>query len=272
MRIDYHTHHNRCGHAQGTLREMIEAAVEAGLDQIGLSDHSPLYFREEDHPVPGMTMAKSEFPNYVAEMIALREEYKGRIDVRLGVESDYIRDWPDAYREIYAAYPLDYVIGSVHYTDGFHVFSRNRWQQETVDVDETYINYIRHVQEAALCGVFDILGHIDAMKGLNVPPTVSLTSLWDETVDRIARSGVTVEINTSGLFKPCKAWFPSVDLIERLAARGVTFTFGSDAHSPGQLLHDWDTAVDTLRSLGVRELATFRERRRVMIPIPGKMM
>jgi histidinol-phosphatase (PHP family) len=265
--IDYHTHHERCGHADGSLKDMIEAALKLGMRHIGLSDHSPLFFEEADHQNPKATMAKSEFPNYVAEMVRLKEEYRGRIDVRLGVESDYIRGWMDTYGQIYAQYPLDYIIGSVHYTDGYHVFSTGRWMQEDVDVNQTYVNYITHVQEAARCGQFDILGHIDAMKGLQVEPTISLSKLWDETAEIIHKSGLVVEINTSGMRKKCQSWFPSVDLIERLHRLGVPFTFGSDAHSPEQLLHDWQGVIQFLRNLGVKELATFNRRKRTMVPI-----
>lgn len=269
MKIDYHTHHDRCGHARGSLRDVIESAIDLGLDQIGLSDHSPFFHREEDRPVPDMTMAKSEFPYYVSEMVQLREEYKGRIDVRLGVESDYIPGWADAYGRIYAGYPLDYIIGSVHYLDGLHVFSRKRWQQEHVDAEETYASYLRLVHEAVRCRQFDILGHLDAIKGVHEqPPYV----LWEETIRIIAESDIAVEINTSGLRKPCKAWFPSMELIERLVQRGVPLTFGSDAHAPDQLAHDWERVVETLRDLGVRELAAFQRRKRTMVPLPLRMM
>jgi hypothetical protein len=76
LKIDYHMHHVRCGHALRSLRDMIEAAIQRGINQLGLSDHSPLYYLEEDHPIPNMAMAQREFPYYVAEMIRLREEYK----------------------------------------------------------------------------------------------------------------------------------------------------------------------------------------------------
>ncbi|WP_127581510.1 histidinol-phosphatase [Paenibacillus koleovorans] len=267
MRLDYHTHHERCGHAQGTMRDMIEAALAAGVTQLGLSDHSPLFFLEDDHPSPGMTMARSEFPRYVEEMLALRDEYAGRIDIRIGVESDYMPGWMERYRGIYAGYPLDYVIGSVHYFEGLHVFNRTRWEAADADPLRTFTLYIRLVQEAARCGVFDILGHLDAVKGLGVVPADPLTELWDETVRIIADADIAVEVNTSGARKPAREWFPSTDLLERLHRAGVRFTFGSDAHSPDQLLYDWEPVVDYLHAIGVRQLATFRNRRRELVPL-----
>ncbi|MCM3747866.1 histidinol-phosphatase [Paenibacillus pasadenensis] len=267
MFVDYHTHHDRCGHAQGSMEDMIKAAIELGMSQIGLSDHSPFFCDENDHPSPGMTMAKSDFPNYVQEMIGLREKYKDRIDVRLGVESDYLPGLMEQYAAIYAQYPLDYIIGSVHYFRGYHVFASERWRQEDVDIDGTYVDYIRLIQEAARCGKFDILGHIDAVKGLNVPCSISLDALWDETAQVIADAGVAVEINTSGLRKKCGSWFPSADIVERLHRLGVPFAFGSDAHGPDQLLHDWSGVTGFLKEIGVKEIATFKRRERIMLSL-----
>ncbi len=42
MRIDYHTHHVRCGHASGELEDYVLKGIEIGLTQLGLSDHMPL--------------------------------------------------------------------------------------------------------------------------------------------------------------------------------------------------------------------------------------
>lgn len=52
MKFDYHTHHNRCGHATGTVRDYVIAAIEKGLQVIGISDHTPAFALEEDLPRP----------------------------------------------------------------------------------------------------------------------------------------------------------------------------------------------------------------------------
>lgn len=266
MRIDYHTHHERCGHAIGTLREMVEKAAQAGLDQVGLSDHSPLYFLEPDHPSPGMAMAKSEFDHYVAEMIRLRDEFAGRIEVKLGVESDYIEGWEKVYRQVYSRYPFDYIIGSVHYFGGYHVFNPQRWESNP-DPDEVCRHYFQLVRQSAASGLFDILGHIDAIKALGHVPVDSLKKEWDLTAKAIHEADVAVELNTSGIRK-CKEIFPSYELLARLHRYGVPFTFGSDAHRPEELAFGFEEAIDVLKSLGVKEIATFAKRRRIMVPLP----
>lgn len=94
MKFDYHTHHDRCGHAEDCIRAYIEAAIENHLDMIGISDHSPYLYSEEDHLFPGIAMAKSHFPQYIKEVLQLKEEYQGKIEVLLGVESDFFPSMP----------------------------------------------------------------------------------------------------------------------------------------------------------------------------------
>lgn len=36
MKFDLHTHHFRCGHADGNIRDYIEAGIKAGLQAIGI--------------------------------------------------------------------------------------------------------------------------------------------------------------------------------------------------------------------------------------------
>ncbi|WP_280769598.1 histidinol-phosphatase HisJ family protein [Salipaludibacillus daqingensis] len=266
MIIDYHTHHERCGHATGSIRDMIEKAIQQGISHIGISDHSPLYIYEEDHFNPGMTMAKSEFPNYYKEIFELKEEYKGMIDVRLGVESDYFEGWETFYKELYSQYSFDFIIGSVHYFGGYHVFNPERWKGTNVDRDEIYKEYFSLVRKAANSGMFDILGHIDAVKGLGYQPVSSMQKEMEETANVIAKSNMAVELNTSGIRK-CGEIFPSTNFLSLLHDRGVPFTFGSDAHSPEELSHGWKEALAELKQLGVTELATFENRERKMMPL-----
>ncbi len=93
MRIDYHTHHVRCGHASGELEEYVLKGIEIGLVQLGLSDHMPLLHVDPAAYLPGMAMPMEELPNYVEEAFRLQEKYKDRIDIRVGMEGDYIEGW-----------------------------------------------------------------------------------------------------------------------------------------------------------------------------------
>lgn len=268
MKFDFHTHHSRCGHADGDIRDYIEAAVEKGLGMIGISDHSPYFARAEDQPHPGIAMAKSEFPRYVEEVLRLKKEYAGKIEVLLGVESDYFPEHEALYRSIYAGYPFDYVIGSVHQLFGVSIFNRRRWRNmDEQRKTETKDAYFREIQRSAKSGMFDILGHIDAMRGYYPEFGAIPTNELDNTLRTIAECDVAIEINTSGKTKDCGGWYPDDDLLERAHHYGVKVTFGSDAHITDRVADEWEEVRERLKDIGFKEWAVFRERKRTMIPL-----
>lgn len=266
MRFDYHTHHYRCGHARGNMKEYIETAIAQGMTEIGLSDHSPIYhLGNNPHPRPGIAMCQSELPHYVEEMHALRDEYAGRIHVKLGVESDYVLDWDDHYRRLWEAVPVDYVIGSVHWLGAWNIFSKALPPGQSVD--EVWRLYMITTQRAAQSRIYDILGHLDALKTSGYWPTNPDWNLIDETVKVIAESGICIELNTSGWRKGIQEQYPAASILERCHHYGVPVTLGSDAHYPHLVAADFNRALRLLADIGYRELATFTGRERTMVPL-----
>ena len=115
---DYHVHTARCGHAGGATRDYVLHAVSRGLTEVAITDHVPLYFLEGDDPEPGLAMTRAELPGYVEEVLALREEFRGTIDVLLGIEADYAEGHEEALRALLAPHDWDVVLGSVHLVAG----------------------------------------------------------------------------------------------------------------------------------------------------------
>jgi len=265
MKFDFHTHHERCGHAKGTIRDYIESAIEQGLDMIGISDHSPYFGSDHDQPHPDIAMATSEFPHYVREVLELKKEYAGKIDVLLGVESDFFPEHLDAYRAIYAQYPFDYIIGSVHRSDNISIFNKNRWKNlSKKQQQEQKERYLDLIADSAKSGMFDILGHIDAMKA-NYPAFSDIqTEAVDRTLQIIAEYDVAIEINTSGKTKMVGGWYPSDEILERALHYGVKVTFGSDAHIPSRVGDEWELVKQRLKEIGYKEWAYFKERKRYL--------
>ena len=67
---------------------------------------------------------------------------------------------------MYEQYPFDYIIGSIHAVGGVSIFNRNRWNKLTMQEKiETKEAYYEQIMLSAKSGMFDILGHIDAMRG-----------------------------------------------------------------------------------------------------------
>ncbi len=267
-KFDLHTHHERCGHAEQPIRNYIEAAIEKGLHIIGISDHSPFFASQEDHFLPSIAMAKSEFPNYVNEILQLKKEYEGKIEVLLGIEADFFPMHIETYRQYLDRYPFDYIIGSVHYVNDLQIFTKNIWddltQSQKIKLKEEYYNLI---EQSARSNTFQILGHIDAMKGYYPAFSSIQTDVIDQTLKVIAQCGIAIEVNTSGKMKSCGGWYPADDILARALYYGVDITFGSDAHSPDRVGDDFDFVQKHLQEIGFEEWVYFKEKQRYAIKL-----
>ena len=159
MKFDLHTHHFRCGHADGNIRDYVEAGIKAGLGVIGISDHTPYFAHSDEQAFPHIAMGKSELAAYVDEVLSLKKEYAGVIDVLLGIESDFFAEHAPLYQKTLAAYPFDYVIGSVHSLGGVSIFNKGRWRKlspkEQIAVKT---EYYQQIAQSARTGMFQILG------------------------------------------------------------------------------------------------------------------
>ncbi|MFX3648476.1 histidinol-phosphatase HisJ [Paenibacillus sp.] len=272
MHIDYHTHHERCGHAVGKLEEYVQRGIQLGLQQLGLSDHLPLIHVDPASYYPEMAMPMAELPRYVEECLTLKERYRGVIDLRVGLEADYIEGYEDQIREILSPYPWDYLIGSVHFLGEWDITDYRQvdgWEGK--DELEVYRLYYDAVKKSALSGLYDIIGHMDVIKRFGYGPQTpegkaEVRTLELETLKVIADSGIAMELNASGLTKPCAEMFPAEHLLQEAFKLGIPLTLGSDAHDPAKLGDGLQEARSMLWHTGFRELAVFEGRRRTTVP------
>ncbi|PZD95171.1 histidinol-phosphatase [Paenibacillus sambharensis] len=266
MKIDYHTHHARCGHAVGSLEEYVIRGMEIGLAQIGLSDHMPLIHVNPATYLPEMAMPMDELPRYVEECLELKEKYKGRIDIRVGLEGDYIEGYEEDIERIIRAYPWDYVIGSVHFLGEWDITDfRQTAGWEGRDRMAVYEQYYDAVQKAAATGFYDYIGHIDVIKRFGYAPEGDVTHLENAALDAVKRHGLAIELNASGLRMPAAEMFPSARMLQYAYEQGIPATIGSDAHQPERLGQYLEEARALLKKVGYTQLATFDGRKRLLV-------
>lgn len=268
MRIDYHTHHARCGHAVGNLEQYIQSAIAQGMEQIGLSDHMPLLHVDPATYYPEMAMPLSELPAYVEECFRLKEKYRDHISVRVGLEGDYIEGYEEQIAEIVNAYPWDYVIGSVHFLGTWDVTDfRQVHNWEGRSPIEVYEQYYDAVRKAAATGLYDYIGHIDAIKRFGYRPEEDVSALEDSALEAVAKHGLAIELNAAGIHTAAKEMYPSPRMLKRARELGIPITYGSDAHHPGKVGQKAAEAELLLRAAGYHEIATFERRKRGLIPL-----
>ncbi|WP_066151823.1 histidinol-phosphatase [Halalkalibacter krulwichiae] len=268
MMFDLHTHNEMCGHAIGTIEDYVTAGIDKGLKVIGISDHTPYFHREEDHPFPRITMAKSHFTKYIEEVLRLKQQYANQIEVLIGIESDFFPDHGLAYQKYLDQYPFDYIIGSVHYVDEISIFKKGRWEglsmAQKIKTKERYYGLI---EQSARSRMFQILGHIDAMKGFYPEFSSIEVEAIEHTLRVIGEEELVIEINTSGKTKDSGGWYPADDILERALHYNVGVTFGSDAHTPDRVGDEFNEVKSRLKEIGFKELTYFvkKEKRSVLI-------
>ncbi len=255
---DYHMHTPLCGHAVGEPKEYAEHAQKMGLEEIGFSDHAPLVSHED----PKITMNIKQLPLYNTMIGEIRSKFSPSLGIKIALEADFIPGFEEKTKKILKSYPYDYVIGSVHFINhwGFDdPAERERWNEK--NINQVYHDYYALLRKSAESGLFDIMGHVDLVKKFGHRPTENMMDEVEKTAKVFKKSGVAVEINTSGLRKPIKEMYPAPDCLEIYRKAGVPLTFGSDAHSPQDVGKSFDKAAVLAKSVGYREYLIFKQRK-----------
>ncbi len=257
---DYHMHTPRCKHAAGPMEAYIERGIALGLREIGFSDHNPL----PNGLAGNVRMEEAELEDYVADVLRLRDRYRGQIDVKLGIEMDYLEGFASYCAVMIARYPWDYVIGSVHYLDP--QCRTGSWPKEFGgDAHKLYARYLELMRQLAQAGLFDIVAHFDVVKRSGCNPTHREADDIDRTLDEIKRADLCVEINTSGFRHSELAQpepYPSLPIAKKALAHGIVLSVNSDAHAPGQVGLRFPEIEQWLIEHGCRQLARFDRRQR----------
>jgi histidinol-phosphatase (PHP family) len=266
---DYHVHTFRCGHAGGSSRDFIEAAIARGLSEIAFTDHVPLYFLPPEQRDPTLAMAEESFDGYLEEVRALSREYRGKITVRLGLEADYAEGHEEELRSWLARADWDLVLGSVHHVAGDWIDSpgsSGRFEREGADF--LYGEYYRLLAQAASSGLFDVLAHFDLPKKFGNRPVAPLEQDEEAAIRAAAAAGCAVEISSAGLRKPVGEIYPEARILRRLIGAGVPVVFSSDAHAPAEVGWGFDRLLAHARDCGARELVTLERRSKIIRPLP----
>lgn len=255
-----HCHTTLCKHSIGEPEEFAAVAERRGLKGIVVTCHCPL----PDGYSSAVRMAPEEFETYIALVERARSAWAGRVDVRLGLESDYYPGVEPWLEELHARAPLHHVLGSVHYQIPDY---RKRFFGG--DVFEYQQLYYEHLAQAAESGFYDTLAHPDLIKNENPEEWLlpRIQPFIQKSLDRIAATGVAMELNTSGLNKALPEMNPGRTQLELMYERGIPVVIGADAHRPMRVADRFEEALQILSEVGYREVCFFLDRQKQTVPI-----
>jgi len=255
-----HCHTPLCKHAFGEPDEYAAVALARGFKGITFTCHCPL----PNGFSANVRMAPEQFDRYVEMIAATRAAFEGRLDVRLGLESDFYPGIEPWLEKLHARAPLSHVLGSIHYqvTDYRKLFY-------TGDVNLYQQLYYEHLALSAESGLFDTLAHPDLIK--NESPAdwdfKRLQPCVERALDRIAATGVAMELNTSGVQKTLPEMNPSPAQLSLMHDRGIPVVIGADAHVPERVGDGYPFALNLLLNAGYTEVSFFLDRKRETVTI-----
>ena len=257
IRIDLHNHTTRCNHAEGTVDEYVQRAIELGINIYGFSEHAPMDFD------PKYRLAIEEIQAYTTDILRAKETYKNDIQILLGYEVDWLQGH---MREDILAADVDYLIGSVHFIDKWSFDNPEfigGWKDK--DIDEIWKAYFEATEAMAKSGKFDIVGHLDLIKVFKFMPKQDVRVLAKNVLHAIKKSNMVMEVNTAGLRKPVEEIYPSPALLEEAYALDIPITFSSDAHAIEHIGAGYDSATALAKDVGYTQAVTFQGRDKQLI-------
>ena len=249
MIANYHTHTTRCNHAIGTEREYVEAAIGRGLKIFGFSDHSPQYFPGDYYT--HMRMRPYELPDYCTTIRALQREFRGQLEIPLGLEVEYYPAiWGDLLPRLQDV-GIEYLILGQHWLG--NEIGEHGSAGPTADED-LLRRYCRQVIDAMETGKITYVAHPDLINFVGDP------KIYRSHIRQLLRAAremdIPLEINLLGMGN--SKHYPNERLWEIAAEEGCKAVLGLDAHAPDHIQnkHSEAKARDMVRRLDLRLLET----------------
>lgn len=238
MKSNYHTHHELCGHAEGTAWDYVEEAIKHKFQVIGITDHAP----SKDIHDYGVRMHWDDFSKYLEDIERAKRRAGQKIEVVSGLEVEYFPNNEEYYEML--KQKVDYLIHGQHYISTHKRYSnlRSGFGLHTKEDLHTYASFLVDAIES---DHFLIMAHPDLyMCGYRE---------WDETAIEVAhkiceaaqKHQMILEYNangyrrrkvqtTDGLKRP----YPRTEFWEIVKQYDIKTVINSDCHSPSFLYDD----------------------------------
>jgi len=269
---DPHVHTQYCGHAQDSVEDMVQSAVNKGLSGLGFAEHFP-YPEGYSNEIEDAVAPSEQWPDYLAEVLRMQEKYEDRISIRLAAEVDYLPDYLDPIQAKLSMQDYDYLYGSIHLVDDVLVDYSESYLQDHLEalggvsgLWEKYWNSMEHMIQIQFC---DIVTHLDLPKKFKIAePAPENLERVGHILNLIKEQNLTLEVNTGGLDRTASGEpYPSYALLKMAAEKKVDILIGSDAHRSEEIGRHFLFMIDQLKSCGFTSIVTYEKRKKMHIRI-----
>lgn len=275
MLADYHVHTAFSDDSEYLMEDVVRDSIGKDLSEICFTDHVDYGIKRDWDDPRGvlyrkggfgepeqMALANVDYPEYAAEISRLREQYGDRITIRMGLEFGMQRHTISRYEDLYARYPFDFIILSVHQVD-----DKELWTQD-YQRDKTQREYNLGYYEEILALVksyhnYSVLGHLDLISRYDKQghyPFNEVREIVEKILKQVIADGKGIEVNTSSHRYGIDDLTPSRDILQLYRELGGRIvTIGSDSHRPEHLGAYIGETMSELRQLGFGEFCTYEK-------------
>lgn len=254
INADLHVHSEFSSDSREPLEQMARFAAEKGLKTVCFTEHMDF-----DYPTGEFQL---DTEAYRRELLRVRAELQGKIEILFGVELGLLDYDPDRLYRFVSDHEFDFVIGSVHTADGMDPYYP--------DYFERYggkNGILRFFEKTLACikvfDGFDVLGHLDYIVRYSPEKKyapVDFREVIDEILKAVVSKGKGIEINSKGV--PTIGYpHPHPFVLSRYKELGGEIvTIGSDAHDSSRIAADFDRAEQALKNADFNRCSVFRRR------------
>ena len=224
---DSHIHTMFSSDSEENPVNVVNNAISLGFKHICFTDHNDFDAPLED----GKVMFNLDFPEYIKYFQNLKESYKNKINIHIGVEQGLMRSVADRVNSYDSAKQLDFIIGSSHLVYGEDPYYPEFWEKRSAkDTVLTYYTYNWHYFNYLICII----------------------------LKTIIEQGKGIEINTAGLKYGMPEPNPCLDIVKMYHnLGGEIITVGSDAHEVKFFAYRFDVVSDMLKNAGFNYYTIF---------------
>ena len=248
-KINFHTHTNRCRHADGIAADYVQSALSAGVTQLGFSAHAPL------------RMPYCELSEYIEDINALTVQYQTDIILWKGLEIEYLPEYRDYYEALLTRSGMDYLLMGEHFYKNASGKTTN--YTDALSTDEFPV-YAQNVADGMKTGLFLAVAHPDIYMADNFVWDDNCKKAADIIIDTAVTTGTVLEYNANGFRREKKFYpdgtryqYPHPAFWEMVKGSGARVIVGSDCHNPSQV---WDVAIEkayqNLYALGIHPISS----------------
>lgn len=270
MLADMHTHSESSHDSVCKIADMYNSQIAKGTDIFAVTDHfDTASFNEYDVYTPIAT---------AHETIKELNKKNGNGLILRGIEISEGFWFPEVYNKIMSLVDYDVIIGSVHlvkYKDLTYAYSKIDFSKLSKSETEKYIDaYFDDVLTMLEFSDFDVLAHLTCPVSSYIKGKYRLDfdiSLYKEKIERILKiiieREIALEVNTA-VFGRIGDFMPDEQIIKRYyELGGRLITLGSDAHISENASQNFDKAVETIKTIGFKNIFYYKERKPYSIKI-----